>query len=290
MSVHTPRQYLVQSPAAAASTASSASAFRGAHRDPLNGSGSGAGASFFGGYRDATAAARSPRRYAAATLAASGATRSPAPGRTATGELSTANKSGNKTVSPPRKTHADGRLATSAALARSDISSARLQQHGDSDSDSESQKVTTGTYLRPSSEKHPSRHLRALTANDDHQTDDAEEVEQARRRRRDRCVNLLAHEDVTAEVRNHFLDRLDEPWVLQLIEMHNAPMLPQRHWLEWLSIAVKEGPRYAFVVRRMQQRRFPLNREMLAAPVAMVGGSTRSSVKASGAVKKTPSS
>jgi hypothetical protein len=83
-----------------------------------------------------------------------------------------------------------------------------------------------------------------------------ESAESARRRRRQRCVEIVSHPDVPTDVREHFLGALDHEWVLELLEMFHDPILPRRHWLEWLHVAVREGERYPYVIRRMQARRF----------------------------------
>jgi hypothetical protein len=76
-----------------------------------------------------------------------------------------------------------------------------------------------------------------------------------RAKRRERCIRILTESDLTAEVRQHFLELLDESWVTELLELFNDPILPRNHWHEWCFIAMREGKRYPFIVRKLQTRR-----------------------------------
>ena len=86
--------------------------------------------------------------------------------------------------------------------------------------------------------------------------------------RRERAIGILSDSGLDHAIVQHFLLKLDERWVLELIELHHDPILPSKHWKEWCFIAMREGERYPYVIRNMQSRRLDPNDPMIRALVA----------------------
>ena len=69
--------------------------------------------------------------------------------------------------------------------------------------------------------------------------------------RRSKCIDLLSTSPLPDEVKRTLAGKLDENWVVELVEMKEE--VPLAAWVEWCGSAMTDGANYVFAVRAKQK-------------------------------------